>query len=119
MDNIGIATDRAILDILLVGASGWIDGNDDPLATSRADIRAFIDRKPALFLSLLFHAGTFGTIPDRPPLGLFLRILLVLLRLLNFTLANLVTFAHVRTPLNCLLYTSNAYRCGILTSCRQ
>jgi hypothetical protein len=33
---------------------------------------------------------------------LFFGILLVLLRLLDFTLSNLVTFAHVRTPLDYL-----------------
>jgi hypothetical protein len=107
MYDIGIAADRAIFDVLLLDAGGWIERNDDPFAAGGADIRALIARQAALFLPLPFHAGTLGIISDRPLLGLFLRILLVLLRLLDFPLANLVTFAHVRTPLD-YLSASNA-----------
>jgi hypothetical protein len=38
MDHIGIATDRAILDVSLLRAGGWIERNYDPFAAGRADV---------------------------------------------------------------------------------
>jgi hypothetical protein len=106
MNHIRIAANRAIFNILLLGPARWIKWNDDSLSARGADVRPFIPRKTPLFLPLLFHAGALGIIPivaaNTIPLArvLFLRILLILLRLLNFPLANLVPFAHMPSPKN-------------------
>ena len=54
MDDIGIAADRAILDILLISPAGCIKRDNEPLAAGRADIRPFIPR-PTTFALTGFH----------------------------------------------------------------
>jgi len=41
-DHVGLAADRAILDVFLTGPRGGIDGNDDFLSTGFANVGGFV-----------------------------------------------------------------------------
>lgn len=55
VDDVGVTAHRAIFNVLLVGATRWIEGYDDPLAASRTDVCPFIGGTTAFILPLL-HA---------------------------------------------------------------
>ena len=56
MDFIGVAAHRAVFHILLLGAAGGVEGDDDLFATGGADVAAFIGRSTAFFSAFLFHS---------------------------------------------------------------
>lgn len=62
MNDIRVAADGAILDVLLFGTSATIDRNDNALAAGWADIRPLIPGSRALPFSALVHGRSIPTI---------------------------------------------------------
>ena len=60
MDNAGIAADGAVFFVLLLHAVGWVQRNNDPLATVGAEIHTFV-QGTAAFLFRFRHVLILGT----------------------------------------------------------
>jgi hypothetical protein len=54
VDFVGVATDGAVFDVLLFGAGGEVDGDDDALAAGGAGISGFV-LGAAAFCFAAFH----------------------------------------------------------------